>query len=189
MQRPVAVFDSGVGGLCLLKKVKRYLPCENFLYFADNKNVPYGNKRQSEIEELMKNNMQTILKHNPKAVLIGCNTVTAICLQGLKNDYPNVFFAGQLSGVEGYMESAASGLMAGINLARRLKGEETVILPVDTMIGALSRYISDESVKNFQPMGANFGVLPPLPEKIRDKQERYMMLAQRGMESLKKAKV
>lgn len=100
MQRPVAVFDSGVGGLCLLKKVKRYLPYENFLYFADNKNVPYGNKRQSEIEELMKNNMQTILKHNPKAVLIGCNTVTAICLQGLKNDYPNVFFAGTLPNVD-----------------------------------------------------------------------------------------
>ena len=98
---------------------------------------------------------------------------------------PLVFFGGQITGVEGYMESAASGLMAGINLARRLKGEETVILPQDTMIGALSRYISDESVKNFQPMGANFGVLPPLPDKIRDKQERYMQLANRGMESLK----
>ncbi len=97
----------------------------------------------------------------------------------------NIFFGGQITGVEGYMESAASGLMAGINLARRLKGEETVILPRDTMIGALSRYISDESVKNFQPMGANFGVLPPLEEKIRDKQERYMQLATRGMESLK----
>ena len=97
----------------------------------------------------------------------------------------NIFFGGQITGVEGYMESAASGLMAGINLARRLKGEETVILPGDTMIGALSRYISDESVKNFQPMGANFGVLPPLPEKIRDKQERYMQLSTRGMESLK----
>lgn len=102
---------------------------------------------------------------------------------------PLIFFGGQISGVEGYMESAASGLMAGINLSKRLKGEETVILPEDTMIGALSRYISDESVKNFQPMGANFGVLPPLENKIRDKQERYMMLAQRGMESLKKAKV
>lgn len=98
---------------------------------------------------------------------------------------PLVFFGGQITGVEGYMESAASGLMAGINLAKRLKGEETVILPEDTMIGALSRYISDESVKNFQPMGANFGVLPPLPEKIRDKQERYMQLANRGMKSLK----
>ncbi len=96
-----------------------------------------------------------------------------------------VFFGGQITGVEGYMESAASGLMAGINLARRLKGEETVTLPKDTMIGALSRYISDETVSNFQPMGANFGVLPPLQEKIRDKQERYMQLAQRGMNSLK----
>ena len=100
---------------------------------------------------------------------------------------PVMFFGGQITGVEGYMESAASGIMAGINLARRLKGEETVILPKDTMIGALSRYISDETVKNFQPMGANFGVLPPLEEKIRDKQERYMQLAQRGMESLKNA--
>jgi methylenetetrahydrofolate--tRNA-(uracil-5-)-methyltransferase len=98
---------------------------------------------------------------------------------------PLVFFGGQITGVEGYMESAASGLMAGINLSRRLKGEETVVLPQDTMIGALSRYISDESVKNFQPMGANFGVLPPLPDKIRDKQERYMQLANRGMNSLK----
>lgn len=98
---------------------------------------------------------------------------------------PYVFFGGQITGVEGYMESAASGLMAGINLAKRLKGEETVVLPQDTMIGALSRYISDESVKNFQPMGANFGVLPPFPEKIRDKQERYMQLANRGMNSLK----
>ncbi len=96
-----------------------------------------------------------------------------------------VFFAGQITGVEGYMESAASGLMAGLNLAKRLKGEETVILPECSMIGALSRYISDETVKNFQPMGANFGVLPPLEEKIRDKQERYMQLANRGMNSLK----
>lgn len=98
---------------------------------------------------------------------------------------PYLFFGGQITGVEGYMESAASGLMAGINLAKRLHGEETVILPKDTMIGALSRYISDDSVISFQPMGANFGVLPPLPEKIRDKQERYMKLAERGMDSLK----
>lgn len=99
---------------------------------------------------------------------------------------PLLFFGGQITGVEGYMESAASGLMAGINLARRLKGRETLVLPEDTMTGALSRYISDETVTNFQPMGANFGVLPPLPEKIRDKQERYMLLAERGMASLRR---
>ena len=97
----------------------------------------------------------------------------------------NLFFGGQITGVEGYMESAASGLMAGINLARRLQGKNTIILPEDTMIGALSRYISDETVKNFQPMGANFGVLPPLPDKIRDKQERYSALSERAMISLK----
>lgn len=97
----------------------------------------------------------------------------------------DLFFAGQITGVEGYMESAASGIMAGINIARRLDGKETLVLPEDTMIGALSRYISDESVVNFQPMGANFGVLPPIEPKIRDKKERYFALANRGIDSLK----
>lgn len=104
----------------------------------------------------------------------------------MKND-PLLFFGGQITGVEGYMESAASGLMAGINLARRLHGEDTLVLPDDTMIGALSRYISDGTVKSFQPMGANFGILPPLSEKIRDKQLRYGALADRAIKSLEKA--
>lgn len=68
------------------------------------------------------------------------------------------FFAGQITGVEGYMESAASGIMAGINACRVAEGKSTITLPNDTMIGALSAYISDSSVKKFQPMGANFGV-------------------------------
>ena len=97
----------------------------------------------------------------------------------------NLFFAGQITGVEGYMESAASGIMAGINMARRLQGKNTLVLPETTMIGALSRYISDPTVGNFQPMGANFGVLPAIEPKIREKKERYTALAQRGMLSLK----
>ncbi|MBO7319572.1 MAG: methylenetetrahydrofolate--tRNA-(uracil(54)-C(5))-methyltransferase (FADH(2)-oxidizing) TrmFO, partial [Clostridia bacterium] len=97
----------------------------------------------------------------------------------------NLFFAGQITGVEGYMESASSGIMAGINMVRGLQGKETLVLPETSMIGALSRYISDESVKNFQPMGANFGVLPPIEPKIRDKQERYAALSQRGLDDLK----
>ena len=97
----------------------------------------------------------------------------------------NLFFAGQITGVEGYMESASSGIMAGINMARHLKGEETLVLPETSMIGALQRYISDESVKNFQPMGANFGVLPAIEPKIRDKQERYAALSARGLDDLK----
>ncbi len=99
----------------------------------------------------------------------------------LKND-SNVFFAGQISGVEGYMESAASGIIAGINAARYLFGEEPLVLPKFSMIGALLSYICDGSVKNFQPMGANFGVLPPLDIHIRDKRERYMALSMRSLE-------
>ena len=102
----------------------------------------------------------------------------------MKSD-PLLFFGGQITGVEGYMESAASGLLAGLNLARRLFGKETLVLPEETMTGALSRYISDGTVKNFQPMGAAFGIIPPLSEKIRDKQERYTRLSERAMESLK----
>ena len=94
---------------------------------------------------------------------------------------PGLYFAGQITGVEGYMESAGSGILAGINLARRLNGREPLLLPETTMLGALSRHVSQYAGKDFQPMGANFGVLPPLPEKIRDKRQRYMALAQRAL--------
>ena len=97
-----------------------------------------------------------------------------------------LFFAGQITGVEGYMESAASGIMAGLNAARLLSGEETLTLPADTMIGALSRYISDPSVKKFQPMGANLGVLPELANRPRDKRERAAAYAYRALDSLDK---
>lgn len=100
-------------------------------------------------------------------------------------EHPEIFFAGQITGVEGYMESAASGILAGLNAARRLQEKPAVTLPETTMMGALSRYVSDGSVKHFQPMGANFGVLPPNAEKIRDKAARYTMLAERAMKDLK----
>ena len=92
-----------------------------------------------------------------------------------------VFFAGQLSGVEGYMESAACGIVAGINAAAEILGENPLVLPPFTMIGAVLNYICDESVTDFQPMGANFGILPPLEMKIRDKKERYGALAERSL--------
>ena len=97
---------------------------------------------------------------------------------------PGLYFAGQITGVEGYMESAGSGLLAGINAARRLAGKEPLLLPETTMLGALSRHVSRYEGKDFQPMGANFGVLPPLGEKIRDKQRRYEALAQRALQDL-----
>lgn len=100
-------------------------------------------------------------------------------------DNKHLFFAGQITGVEGYMESASSGILAGVNMALRLNDEETLSLPATSMMGALSKHISDPTVVSFQPMGANFGVLPPIEPKIRDKKERYMALATRGMKDLK----
>lgn len=96
----------------------------------------------------------------------------------------NIFFAGQLAGVEGYMESAASGIIAGINAVNKLNGLPPVILPKISMIGALLGYITDSSVTNFQPMGANFGILPPLENRIRDKRERYAALSKRSLDFL-----
>ena len=93
----------------------------------------------------------------------------------------NIFFAGQLSGVEGYMESAASGIIAGINAVARVCNTEPLILPKYTMIGALLGYITDETVVDLQPMGANFGIIPELVPHIRDKRERYMALSQRSL--------
>ncbi|MBQ6931230.1 MAG: methylenetetrahydrofolate--tRNA-(uracil(54)-C(5))-methyltransferase (FADH(2)-oxidizing) TrmFO [Clostridia bacterium] len=95
-----------------------------------------------------------------------------------------LYFAGQITGVEGYMESASSGILAGINAARHIKGEAPLILKNTTMMGALAEYISSSPSKDFQPMGANFGVLPPLSEKIRDKRERYAALSARGLNDL-----
>lgn len=98
------------------------------------------------------------------------------------SEYPNIFFAGQITGVEGYMESAASGIMAGINVVKKLRGKESLTLPKETMIGSLCNYISDKWVKDFQPMGANFGILPPIEPHIRDKKERYSAFAKRSIE-------
>ena len=95
----------------------------------------------------------------------------------------NIFFAGQITGVEGYVESIASGLVAGLNAIAKLKEREQIKFPTLTMIGSLSKYIATEN-KNFQPMNANFGILPELPEKIRDKKVKYSKLADRAIEEL-----
>lgn len=108
----------------------------------------------------------------------------------LNSDYSvkennNLFFAGQITGVEGYMESASSGIMAGINAVKVLLGQQTITLPKETMIGALSQYISDSGVEKFQPMGANFGILPELENRPRDKKERGAAYSKRALDCLK----
>ena len=97
---------------------------------------------------------------------------------------PRITFAGQMTGVEGYVESAASGLLAGIELARRVRGEAPVNFPRETAIGALAAYVSDESVTNFQPMNVNFGIIPPLEHRVRGKRNKNAALAQRSLAAL-----
>ncbi|MDE7137253.1 MAG: FADH(2)-oxidizing methylenetetrahydrofolate--tRNA-(uracil(54)-C(5))-methyltransferase TrmFO, partial [Ruminococcus sp.] len=99
---------------------------------------------------------------------------------------PDIYFAGQITGVEGYMESAMSGLVAGISAVRRIKGLEPLKLPSDTMTGALTAYISDPyNNGKFQPMGANMGILPDISVRIKDKKQKYGVYANRAVESLK----
>ena len=96
-------------------------------------------------------------------------------------DDPALMFAGQLTGVEGYTESSATGLLAGINLARILRGEEPLVPPPTTMLGALYRYLRDADPKHFQPMNANFGLLDPLERVPRDKAKKKLQLAERAL--------
>lgn len=96
----------------------------------------------------------------------------------------NIYFAGQITGVEGYVESIASGLVSAINLANKIQGKEKLIFDKENMIGALSKYISTENDK-FQPMNANFGILPPLEKRIKDKMERYEKMSERSINILK----
>ena len=96
---------------------------------------------------------------------------------------PNIYFAGQITGVEGYVESIASGMVVGINIANKILNKPKVIFPKFTMIGSLADYISTEN-KKFQPMNANFGILPKLENKIKDKKEKYEKYAKRSLEYL-----
>jgi len=96
----------------------------------------------------------------------------------------DLFFAGQMTGVEGYVESAASGLLAGINAARLVKGEEPVVLPPVTAMGSMANYITATNAKNFQPMNANFGLFAPLEKKIKRKAERNEAYATRALETI-----
>ena len=99
-------------------------------------------------------------------------------------DDPTILFAGQITGVEGYTESSATGLLAGINLARLLNGDEPVIPPPTTMLGALYRYMREADPAHFQPMNANFGLLDDLGEKIRDKKKKRELFAERALREL-----
>ncbi len=97
---------------------------------------------------------------------------------------PMLFFAGQMTGVEGYIESTSSGLVAGINTARQFNKQEDLVFPGNTAIGALARYISNPASDKFQPMNINFGIIDPLQKKIKNKKERYGMVSKRALDAI-----
>ena len=103
-------------------------------------------------------------------------------------DKDSLFFAGQMTGVEGYVESAASGLVAGINAARLCQGSEPVIFPQETAHGALCHYITTAPARHFQPMNVNFGIMSPIKEKIRDKKLKKQRIAERALSILEDLK-
>jgi methylenetetrahydrofolate--tRNA-(uracil-5-)-methyltransferase len=109
------------------------------------------------------------------------NSPAALSAHLSVRDDPAILFAGQITGVEGYTESSATGLLAGINLARILSGDDPVVPPPTTMLGALYRYMREADPRHFQPMNANFGLLDDLPEKIRDKRRKREMFAERAL--------
>ncbi len=96
--------------------------------------------------------------------------------------HPNIFFAGQITGVEGYMESAACGIIAGENVLRFINGQDPLNLPTITMLGALINHVTNSTSSDFQPMGANFGIIDPLNERIKVKAERYTALSNRSLD-------
>lgn len=100
-------------------------------------------------------------------------------------NHPRIFVAGQITGVEGYVESAGSGLVAGINAARLFQDRPPVVFPENTMLGSLAVYVSGALTEDFQPMNANFGLLPPLPSPVRDKKQRKLALAERALDAVK----
>ena len=97
---------------------------------------------------------------------------------------PRVTLAGQMTGVEGYVESCASGFLAGVELARRLKGQAPIDFPRETAIGALGLYVSNGSVGVFQPMNINFGIIPPLDHRVKGKRNKNALLSARSLEMI-----
>jgi len=113
------------------------------------------------------------------------NTPATLSAHLSTKDDDRVLFAGQLTGVEGYTESLGTGILAGHNMVRLVRGEAPKIPPPETMLGALVHYVTETDPDNFQPMNANFGLLSPLESRVRNKRERRQRLAERSLETMR----
>ena len=135
---------------------------------------------------MTKDEIKTILPHREPMLLVEeleQDGAFALGKYRVKGD-ERLMFAGQITGVEGYVESTASGCLAALELARRIEGKPPIDFPQETAIGALALYISHEGVENFQPMNVNFGIMPPLGYRVKGKRNKNAALSQRALEAL-----
>ena len=120
-------------------------------------------------------------RYNGQTILLEGKTSAYLDADYSLRSNRNIFFAGQMTGVEGYVESASSGFVAGLNAARLSLGQELIDFPPITAIGALAHYISDKNVVNFQPMNVNYGLLTPLGYRIKGKANKNLAIANRSL--------
>jgi len=149
MQNKIAVFDSGVGGLVLLKRLQKHLPYHDFLYFADNLNVPYGNKNRVQIEGFVNEIMQKILLHKPKGFFLACNTATSLCLPELKKQYPSIVFDGILPDVTNLPKPCIVFCTSATANSKKIIGldKDTFVFPLESCADMIEKGCSDNQLK------------------------------------------
>ena len=151
MQDKIAVFDSGVGGLVLLKKLQKLLPYHDFLYFADNLNMPYGNKSNHDIESFVSENMQKILFFKPKGVFVACNTATSLCVQKLQKQYPSIVVEGILPDVTSLPKPCLVFCTNATANSKKIIGadNETFVFPLGSCADMIEKGCTDQQLKTY----------------------------------------
>ncbi|MBR2303437.1 MAG: aspartate/glutamate racemase family protein [Clostridia bacterium] len=151
MQNKIAVFDSGVGGLVLLKRLQKLLPYHDFLYFADNLNVPYGNKTQKEIESIVSCNMQKILSFKPQGVFVACNTATSLCVADLQTKYPSIIIDGILPDVANVPKPCIVFCTKATADSKKIIGadKDTFVFPLESCADMIEKGCSDVQLKTY----------------------------------------
>lgn len=151
MQDKIAVFDSGVGGLVLLKKLQNLLPYHDFLYFADNLNVPYGNKSEEKIEHFVNKIMQKIIDYKPKGLFVACNTATSICLSKLKKQYPSIVIDGILPEVANLPKPCLVFCTNATANSKKMSGadKDVFVFPLGSCADMIEMGCTDQQLKNY----------------------------------------
>lgn len=151
MQNKIAVLDSGVGGLVLLKRLQKLLPYHDFLYFADNINVPYGNKTNEQIEGFVSEIMQKIVLTKPKGVFVACNTATSLCVQKLQKQYPSIVIDGILPDVTNLPKPCIVFCTNATANSKKIVGadKDTFVFPLDSCADMIEKGCSDEQLKTY----------------------------------------